>query len=71
MDSPLIGRAREERWSQWSLRGGMQTLPEALEGFVKQRGVEIHCGAPVKRLERAASGSWKVRKGPLGSEKGA
>ncbi|XP_028567066.2 protoporphyrinogen oxidase isoform X3 [Podarcis muralis] len=60
VDSPLIRRAREERWSQWSLRGGMQTLPEALEGFVKQRGVEIHCGAPVKRLERAASGSWKI-----------
>nr|XP_060614281.1 protoporphyrinogen oxidase [Anolis sagrei ordinatus]XP_060614282.1 protoporphyrinogen oxidase [Anolis sagrei ordinatus] len=60
LDSPLIRRAKEERWSQWSLRGGMQSLPEALEGFLKQRGVDIHRDAPVKQLERMASGSWRI-----------
>ncbi|XP_061462163.1 protoporphyrinogen oxidase [Rhineura floridana] len=60
LDSPLIYRACEEGWSQWSLRAGMQSLPKALEDFVRRRGVEIHCGAPVRRLERAASGSWRI-----------
>nr|XP_003229083.2 PREDICTED: protoporphyrinogen oxidase [Anolis carolinensis] len=60
LDSPLIRRAKEERWSQWSLRGGMQTLPEALEAFLKQRGAEIHRDTPVKRMERTASGSWRI-----------
>ncbi|XP_042296949.1 protoporphyrinogen oxidase [Sceloporus undulatus] len=60
LDSALIRRAQEGRWSQWSLRGGMQSLPEALEDFLKQRGVEIHCDSPVKQLERSASGSWRI-----------
>ncbi|KAJ7307389.1 hypothetical protein JRQ81_009404 [Phrynocephalus forsythii] len=60
VDSPLIRRAKEERWSQWSLRGGMRSLPEALEQYLKQRGVAIHYGAPVRRLERTAAGSWRI-----------
>ncbi|XP_066466464.1 protoporphyrinogen oxidase [Tiliqua scincoides] len=59
-DSPLIRRAQEERWSQWSLRRGMETLPEALGASLRHRGVEIHCDAPVKRLERTADGSWRI-----------
>uniref|UniRef100_A0A6J0TZR5 Protoporphyrinogen oxidase n=2 Tax=Pogona vitticeps TaxID=103695 RepID=A0A6J0TZR5_9SAUR len=60
VDSPLIRRAQAERWSQWSLREGMESLPEALADVLKRRGVEIHCGAPVRRLERTASGSWRI-----------
>ncbi|XP_063001963.1 protoporphyrinogen oxidase [Elgaria multicarinata webbii] len=60
VDSPLIRRAQEERWSQWSLRDGMQSLPEALGDFLKQHGVETHCDSPVKQLERTASGSWRI-----------
>ncbi|NXV53517.1 PPOX oxidase, partial [Uria aalge] len=36
-ESRLSRRARAERWSQWSLRGGMQTLPEALAAFLRPR----------------------------------
>ncbi|KAJ6657041.1 hypothetical protein lerEdw1_003042 [Lerista edwardsae] len=59
-DSLLIRRAQEERWSQWSLRRGMETLPEALGAVLRQRGVEIHCDAPAKQLERTAAGSWRI-----------
>ncbi|EPY89001.1 protoporphyrinogen oxidase [Camelus ferus] len=33
-DSALIRQARAERWSQWSLRGGLETLPQALNTYL-------------------------------------
>ncbi|KAM5129603.1 protoporphyrinogen oxidase isoform 1-T3 [Mantella aurantiaca] len=60
LDTPLTRRAKKERWSQWSLRGGMQTLSEALEDYIKQRGVEIHKDTPVEAIERTPNNSWKI-----------
>uniref|UniRef100_A0A8C3QJZ6 Protoporphyrinogen oxidase n=1 Tax=Cyanoderma ruficeps TaxID=181631 RepID=A0A8C3QJZ6_9PASS len=37
----LARRARAERWSQWSLRGGMEALPRALVAFVSPRGADV------------------------------
>ncbi|XP_078525294.1 protoporphyrinogen oxidase [Lissotriton helveticus] len=59
-DSSLIRRAKEESWSQWSLRNGMQTLPEIMEDFLWQRGVEIHKDSPITGLERTSENGWKV-----------
>ncbi|XP_048368355.1 protoporphyrinogen oxidase isoform X2 [Sphaerodactylus townsendi] len=53
-------RAQKERWSQWSLRNGMEALPEALADFLKHRAVEIHRDASVKRLDRTATGRWQI-----------
>ncbi|XP_072284486.1 protoporphyrinogen oxidase [Pyxicephalus adspersus] len=61
LDSALSKRAKDERWSQWSLREGMQMLSEALEDYIKQRGVEIHKDTPVEALERTPNNSWKVK----------
>ncbi|NXG65207.1 PPOX oxidase, partial [Hemiprocne comata] len=61
-ESGLSRRARAERWSQWSLRGGMQSLAEALAAFLRPRGVELHCHAPLRRL-RCHDGRWQVRPG--------
>uniref|UniRef100_A0A8C8SQY6 Protoporphyrinogen oxidase n=1 Tax=Pelusios castaneus TaxID=367368 RepID=A0A8C8SQY6_9SAUR len=60
LDSALSRRACDERWSQWSLRGGMETLPEALQDFLRQRGVEVHCHARLQHLERTAAGRWQI-----------
>ncbi|XP_050785838.1 protoporphyrinogen oxidase isoform X2 [Gopherus flavomarginatus] len=60
LDSVLSRRACNERWSQWSLRGGMETLPEALQDFLRQRGVEMHCHARLRRLERTAAECWQI-----------
>lgn len=61
LDSPLIQRSKKEKWSQWSLRRGMQTLSEALEEYIKERGVEVHKDTPLEALERRADGSWQVK----------
>ncbi|KAJ8289732.1 hypothetical protein GJAV_G00004640 [Gymnothorax javanicus] len=59
--SALAQRAQEEKWTQWSLRRGMQTLPEALEDRVRRGGhVEIHKHAAVTRLEPLGSG-WEIK----------
>ncbi|XP_072702850.1 protoporphyrinogen oxidase isoform X2 [Ciconia boyciana] len=58
-ESQLSRRARAERWSQWSLRGGMESLAEALVAFLRPRGVELHCHAPLRRLRRCPDGRWQ------------
>ncbi|MBN3304685.1 PPOX oxidase, partial [Amia calva] len=60
--SALVKRSREERWTQWSLRRGMQTLPDALEERLKASGrVEIHTNAPVCSLSRTGGGNgWEI-----------
>ncbi|XP_030044181.1 protoporphyrinogen oxidase isoform X2 [Microcaecilia unicolor] len=58
-DSALIRRAKKERWSQWSLRSGMETLPEAMEEFLRGRGVQIYKDTPLQQLERTADNRWK------------
>ncbi|XP_029436825.1 protoporphyrinogen oxidase isoform X2 [Rhinatrema bivittatum] len=60
IDSDLTRRAKRERWSQWSLRRGMETLPEAMEEFLRGRGVEIHRDTPLQRLERTVDNCWKI-----------
>ncbi|XP_065510013.1 protoporphyrinogen oxidase isoform X1 [Caloenas nicobarica] len=58
-ESRLSRRARAERWSQWSLRRGIQSLPEALAAFLRLRGVELRCHAPLRRLRRHG-GRWQL-----------
>ncbi|XP_009463247.1 PREDICTED: uncharacterized protein LOC104012590 [Nipponia nippon] len=59
-ESGLSQRARAERWSQWSLRGGMESLPEALAAFLRLRGVELRCHTPLRRLSRRPDGRWQL-----------
>ncbi|XP_066064757.1 protoporphyrinogen oxidase-like isoform X1 [Chamaea fasciata] len=55
----LARRARAERWSQWSLRGGMEALPRALVTFVSPRGAELRCHAPLTHLCHRR-GRWQL-----------
>ncbi|XP_058716339.1 protoporphyrinogen oxidase isoform X1 [Poecile atricapillus] len=55
----LARRARAERWSQWSLRGGMESLAHALVAFVSPRGAELRCHAPLTHLRRHR-GRWQL-----------
>ncbi|XP_074709593.1 protoporphyrinogen oxidase isoform X2 [Strix uralensis] len=59
-ESGLSRRARAERWSQWSLQGGMESLAEALVAFLRPRGVELRCHAPLRRLRRCPDGRWQL-----------
>ncbi|PNJ57104.1 PPOX isoform 16, partial [Pongo abelii] len=58
-DSALIRQALAERWSQWSLRGGLEMLPQALETHLTSRGVSVLRGQPVCGLSLQAEGRWK------------
>ncbi|XP_007537475.1 protoporphyrinogen oxidase isoform X1 [Erinaceus europaeus] len=62
-DSALIQKARAERWSQWSLRGGLETLPQALDAYLTSKGVTILRGQPACSLTLEAGGFWKVSLG--------
>ncbi|XP_074044245.1 protoporphyrinogen oxidase isoform X3 [Macrotis lagotis] len=59
LDSPLISQARAERWSQWSLRGGLETLPETLGTYLIHQGVDILKGQAVCGLN-FQGGRWQV-----------
>ncbi|XP_055083961.1 LOW QUALITY PROTEIN: protoporphyrinogen oxidase [Periophthalmus magnuspinnatus] len=57
---PLAQRAQRERWAQWSLRRGVEALPEALVHHLEQSStVELHTQAPARGLERTHSG-WTI-----------
>ncbi|XP_051575813.1 protoporphyrinogen oxidase [Myxocyprinus asiaticus] len=54
-------RASKESWTQWSLKRGMQTLPEALEDTLRRRErVELHHHAKVKSLNMDGRG-WEIK----------
>ncbi|XP_076869365.1 protoporphyrinogen oxidase [Brachyhypopomus gauderio] len=58
--SQLAQRAKKERWAQWSLRRGMQALPEALqEVLVEQQRVEVLHNTPVRSLRHTTDG-WEI-----------
>ncbi|KAM7055261.1 protoporphyrinogen oxidase isoform 2-T4 [Molossus nigricans] len=62
-DSALIRQARAERWSQWSLRGGLEMLPQALNHHLTSSGVTVLRGQPVCGLSLQTEGHWKVSLG--------
>nr|XP_042114522.1 protoporphyrinogen oxidase isoform X5 [Peromyscus maniculatus bairdii] len=62
-DSSLIRQARAERWSQWSLRGGLEMLPQALHNHLTRKGVTVFEGRPVCGLSLQPEGRWKVSLG--------
>lgn len=61
---PLALRSVEESWAQWSLRRGVESLPEAIAEFLQRSGkVELHLDAPVTQIHPSAA-AWKVGRTP-------
>ncbi|KAL0984974.1 hypothetical protein UPYG_G00151310 [Umbra pygmaea] len=59
--SALAKRAALENWAQWSLKRGLQNLPEALEERMKNAGhVEMYKDAPVRGLSTNGNG-WEIK----------
>lgn len=57
---PLALRSVKESWAQWSLRRGVESLPESIAELLQRSGkVELHTDAPVKEIHPSAS-DWKV-----------
>lgn len=56
----LAQRSIKESWTQWSLRRGVESIPESITEYLQQSGrVQLHREAPVKQISPSASG-WKV-----------
>lgn len=61
---PLALRSVKESWAQWSLRRGVESLPEAIAEFLQRSGkVELHINAPVTQIHPSAA-AWKVGRRP-------
>jgi len=58
--SPLATRAKEERWSTWSLQGGLQTLCDKLLEVLKQRGVDFKMNTPCTAVNFNTDGRLTV-----------
>ncbi|XP_021481437.2 protoporphyrinogen oxidase isoform X2 [Oncorhynchus mykiss] len=59
--STLTKRAAQENWAQWSLKRGLQNLPEALEERMRNGGrVEVHKDTPVMGLSTNGTG-WEIQ----------
>ncbi|XP_037129722.1 protoporphyrinogen oxidase [Syngnathus acus] len=56
----LSQRATKESWAQWSLRRGLEELPESITDFLQRsRRVQLHREAPVKHISPSATG-WTI-----------
>ncbi|XP_076594182.1 protoporphyrinogen oxidase isoform X1 [Chaetodon auriga] len=57
---PLAQRSVKESWSQWSLKRGVESLPESITDYLQQSGrVQLHREAAVRQISPSASG-WKI-----------
>ncbi len=48
--SALSQRAKDERWSVYTFRDGLQTLPDTLLTNIKERGVTVKMEQPCTQL---------------------
>ncbi|KAM6893373.1 protoporphyrinogen oxidase [Xenentodon cancila] len=57
---PLAQRSMKESWAQWSLKTGVEALPESITEYLQQSGrVELHRDAFVTQINPSHSG-WKI-----------
>ncbi|XP_061529659.1 protoporphyrinogen oxidase [Phycodurus eques] len=55
---PLSQRSMKESWAQWSLRRGLEDLPESIIDFLQRsERVQLHREVPVKHINPLAMGS--------------
>lgn len=58
--SPLAQRSMKESWAQWSLRRGMESIPESITEYLRRsERVQLYREAAVEQISPSASG-WKV-----------
>ena len=60
VQNPLVERAKREKWSIWSLKGGIQTLSDRLHEVLVQRGVNIKTQTKCTSVDFKADGTVSV-----------
>ena len=67
-DCDLVRRASAEKWQvQWTLKNGLEMLPNRLGELLRGRGVDIRLGVPCTKLE--FSENKRVKVGDIECEK--
>ncbi len=56
----LAKRAREEKWSVWSLKGGLETLVDTLVNRLVSDGVQVRTGVRAQEVSNQKSGGMAV-----------
>ncbi|XP_066934278.1 LOW QUALITY PROTEIN: protoporphyrinogen oxidase-like [Clytia hemisphaerica] len=49
--SSLSNKAKEQQWMAWSVKGGMQTLPELWSQHLIEKGLQCHLNTECKKLK--------------------
>lgn len=55
--SELAKRAQEEKWNVYTIKGGLDTFPRTLSGYLKENDVQVKMNNKVERLEFVDSGT--------------
>ncbi|KAG7307725.1 hypothetical protein JYU34_006296 [Plutella xylostella] len=59
--SELALKSQEERWSVYTLQGGLETLPETLKEHLVNNNVEVHSNSKIEEIEFVDSSSVLLR----------
>lgn len=60
VQSSLGAKAKKERWSTWSLKGGLQTLSDKLLEELKRKGVNVKLESPCTSVKFDSCGKLTV-----------
>ncbi|CAG9559511.1 unnamed protein product [Danaus chrysippus] len=59
----LAKRAQEEKWNVYSLKGGLQTIPNKMRQYLQDNDVNLHLNSQIDELEFVDSSLVKLKKG--------
>ncbi|KAG6438495.1 protoporphyrinogen oxidase [Manduca sexta] len=60
--SALARRAQEEKWSVYTIKGGLQTFPHTLHNYLKENDVDVNLNTRVEEIEFVDSGTVSLKK---------
>ncbi|OWR45256.1 protoporphyrinogen oxidase [Danaus plexippus] len=61
--SDLARRAQEEKWNVYSIKGGLQTIPNKMSQYLQDNDVNLHLNSQIDELEFVDSSLVKLKKG--------
>lgn len=59
--SELAKRAREEKWSIYTIKGGLETFPTAMKRYLVDNNVDLHLNTKVKEIDFVDSSMVRLK----------
>lgn len=60
--SELAKKAQEEKWSVYTIKGGLETFPTVMKQYLKEHNVDLHLNTKVNEIEFVDSSMVKLKK---------